>query len=512
MVVWKKWDDAKLAGAPREVILAVLLSNDASEATKKWAVTNMDWSLKPMALDGGISDPWERSLRHVPARVALAAIGPSSLSGLSEAVTGALSDPANDVLRHLTTALVYRPTAGTCDRIVAAMASRCETAALCDFLGDCLSFLPAGCASQLAYRGHFEKAGDTFWASEPAPRVSLVHVLGHRFWAAVDTFTAGAQTQRAVDAIRTVTDSAESPTDAAVARACAAVAILGSLTDSLASGLRVEARVALDLAAASPLEALAAEATFASAVLGPPPGSDADAAGLRDRLLKLARPSSRTPAIATVHRAAQELAYRFAGDSVVHAALKADAERGTPTAFVDACTKGPGLPLISSEIACVLFQWLEPADCTRLATRLWDPLADAEKAVVAGYSPLHVAAARSRSDFIAVYAGQPDVDVDAVVNAESKNGDTPLSLAGSRTVGDDAAIVECALLLVALRAQWGHPKKGSANALHAAQRLVAVHNGPGGSANALAVAERLCREARQGDDITYVVVVVACYR
>jgi len=145
--------------------------------------------------------------------------------------------------------------------------------------------------------------------------------------------------------------------------------------------------------------------------------------------------------------------------------------------FVDACVKGPGTALISSEIACTLFEWLEPVDCTRLAMRMWDALGDPEEAVVAGHTPLHIASSRARADFIAVYLSQESVDVAAAVNAESDRGCTLLSVCGSRTSFDYGAVIECALTLVAAGARWGRPSEGSAIALHAAARI--------GSADAL---------------------------
>lgn len=230
----------------------------------------------------------------------------------------------------------------------------------------------------------------------------------------------------------------------------------------------------LEAAAASSVEGLAAEATFASTLLDPLPGSASTAVDLRQRLLALARPSSRSPDSKTVQRAVQELVLRFPGDSVVHAALKADAARGSLTPFVAACISGHGAPLVSPEIACTLFQWLDADDGVRLAVHMWDPLRDLNEALEERLSPLHIAAARSRADFVAVYVGQEDVDVASGVNALSKTGWSPLGLVGTRTALDPHVTVECALTLVAACAAWGRVMPNIANAMQAAARTGSV--------------------------------------
>jgi len=102
---------------------------------------------------------------------------------------------------------------------------------------------------------------------------------------------------------------------------------------------------------------------------------------LRDRLLKLARPCARGPASATVHRAAAELALRFAGDSVVHAALKKDAERGFLSPFVDAVVKGHGLPSYRprSCVCCSSASGSSQTTAPASVMRMWDPRADPEE-------------------------------------------------------------------------------------------------------------------------------------
>jgi len=114
--------------------------------------------------------------------------------------------------------------------------------------------------------------------------------------------------------------------------------------------------------------------------------------------------------------------------------------------------------------------WFEPDDCTRLATRLWDPLADPEEAVAACFTPLHVAAARARSDFIAVFLSQEPDLAKRSINAESANGSTPLTVAGSRAADSRTPVqsADCAEILIAAGAKWGLPLPKSFNALHAA--------------------------------------------
>ena len=337
--------------------------------------------------------------------------------------------------------------------------------------------LPTGSAAKLLVRGLFEKAVSVFWGLHEAASVDTVQMLGHKFWSAVDATTGGGLIDSALAFVRAALPPVcpGHPSDDTVARACAAAAIVGSVSHMSTPEALAEAHSVIADACQSSVEALAAEATFASTVLEPLPGSATATEGVRDRLLTLARSApSRGPAAPTVHRAAAELARRFTGDSVVHAALKTDAKPlrgGRLTPFAEACVKGPGTALISSEIACTLFAWLEPADCTHLAIRLWDARENSEEAVAAGFTPLHVAASRARTDFIAVYLSEESVDVAAAVNAESRSGYTPLSVCGTRVSGDLSAVVDCSLALVAAGARWGRPCYRSSNALHAAATI-----------------------------------------
>ena len=461
------WNDAKLPGVPRDAILTVLLSDAAADDLKKWALTSTDWGHKAI---------YERryELGDVRACVSVADVGSSPPS---DAVCRAMSDPANDVLRHMTMALLYRPAPGTCDRIVSALAAGCEAATFCDFLGVCAPLLPSGCAAKLIVGGLFNKAVSVFWGLGATASVDTVQMLGHKFWSAVDATTGGALIDRALTTLRSALPPScpGNPSDDTVACACIAAAIVGSVSHMSTPEALAEVHSVIALAASSSIDSLASEATFASTVLEPLPGSTAAVEGIRDRLLILVRSApSRGAATPTVHRASAELARRFAGDSVVHAALKADAKPlrgGRMTPFVEACVRGPGTALISSEIACTLFAWLEPADCTRLAIRLWDAREDSEEAVAAGLTPLHIAASRARTDFIAVYLGQESLDVATVVNTMSGGGCTPLDVCGSRAEGDLDAVVECALALVAAGARWSRPREGAANALHVAIKI-----------------------------------------
>ena len=420
----KSWNNAKLPGVPRDVILAVLLSDAADDDLKQWALTSTDWG------DDSVDHKWGE-LQRISARVSLTAAG-STLP--PDVVCYAQSDPANDVLRHLTMALLYRPAPGMCDRIVTALGAGCEAATFCDFLGACAPLLPIGCAATLAVRLLFEMALSVFWDLDGVVSVDTVQMLGHKFWSAADATTGGALIDRALTVIRTALPPMCSgrPSDSAIARACTAVAIVGSVSRMSTPEALVDVHSVIALAASSSIDALASEATFASTVLEPLPGSSVAIEGVRERLLALARPPpSRGASTFTVRRAAIELGRRFAGDSVVHAALKADAKplRGRRmTPFAEACAEGPGIVLISSEIACTLFEWLEPVESTRLAMRMWDARGDSDEAVAAGFAPIHVAASRARTDFITVYLSQESVDVEAAVNVESASGFTPLGV------------------------------------------------------------------------------------
>lgn len=491
----QEWHEAKLAGVPREIVLALLLSEKASPKLQMWALDKTDWRANAVSLEK------MEELEHIRVRSSPA----SGLPLPPASVTGALSDAANDVLRQLVAALIYRPPAGLCNRLLSAMAVGCDSAVLCDFLGDCVPLLPAGCAPKLAFRAAIEKAVAAFWSLQPAPSVSTVQMLRHTFWSLADATTGGAQTRRALDAIRACLSLAAPAepacsTDAdTISRACAAAAIVGSVAHTLTPELLAEAHSVITLASQSPVEALAAEAIFAGTVLDPLLGATPES--LRERLLKLSRPTLRGPVTATVNRAASELALRFAGDSVVRTTLKLDAERGFLTPFVEACIKGPGLALISSEIALVLFKWLETNDCTRLAMRMWDPLGDPNEAVAAGLSPEYIAAARARSDFIAVFANQNDADIAAAVNGESLSGtsSTLLNVTGSRTFcNSDAvsgAVIDCADILIAAGARWGRPLPNVPNVLHAAAYLGSLD-----TMNRLLSAPGACRDIVNSSD------------
>jgi len=97
--LWRMWDTAKFAGVPREAVLAVLLSIDAPPVMKNCAL---------------ITTLWQEHSRIVVDLIytrIYARLSPSAGLPLSSAaVVGALSDPANDVLRQLAAALLNRPT------------------------------------------------------------------------------------------------------------------------------------------------------------------------------------------------------------------------------------------------------------------------------------------------------------------------------------------------------------------------------------------------------------------
>lgn len=499
--LWQKWFDAKRGGTPREVVLTMALSDDPLDDARRRILTCRDWNVNGFSV---------HDLRDVRARLSFAS------PPASETVITAVCDPANDVLRILASALFCRPlaTPAMCDRLISSMAAGCEAAALCDFLGDCLPLLPANIAAELLCRENFERAATTVWDLAHVLPVSKVRLLGHKFWSAVDAVTSSGQAvdaaascgqaRRAIAIIRAALSSpgsSESSSDDAVSRACVAAAVLGCLSRISSPEVLAEAHAVLEAASASSFTDLAAEAVFARPLLDPLPGSEASAVDMRERLLRLVRPTSHNPDHNVVCRAAQELALRFPSDSVVHAALKADAERGSLTPFVAACTSSYGLSLVSPEIACTLFQWFEPVESTRLSMLMWDPLGSARDAVEERLTPLHIAASRLRADFIAVYLGVQDIDVNGVVNALSVMGWSPLSIACTRTVeADPSSAVECALTLIASGAAWGAAVPRADNALHYAAATGSIDavrsllSAPGANRGILNAINKVCME------------------
>ena len=190
-------------------------------------------------------------------------------------------------------------------------------------------------------------------------------------------------------------------------RACAAAQVLGSISRFTSPELLREAHKVLEDAAVSPIEALAAEAVFARVVLDPLPvdgaGVDPSASDMRQRLLALAQRSSGDTRVAD--RAAAELVRRFTGDGDVNAALKRAAAGAVMTPFIAACVEGPGLPLVSLEVACTLFQWLPPDKAASLAHRMWDARSDGKRLVAGRFTPLHIAALTGHHEFILVFCG-----------------------------------------------------------------------------------------------------------
>jgi len=89
---------------------------------------------------------------------------------------------------------------------------------------------------------------------------------------------------------------------------------------------------------------------------------------------------------------------------------------------------------------------------------MWDPAADADAVVDEALSPLHIAAARARTDVIAAFLGQCDGDLRAI-NRAAKDGRTPL---------DCANTVECITALLDGGATLGSPSPGTSTPLHVA--------------------------------------------
>ena len=277
----------------------------------------------------------------------------------------------------------------------------------------------------------FAAATAAFWEGQAA-RSTLAQALGHHFWTVADVLSDGGQARRALAALAAFASPCN-VLGSGLERACAGVTVLGCLSRLVTPGDTPAAVEALRVAATSKHEALSVGAALASAILDAGPGS---LVSLRQRLLNLAlRPGDGRGSMQLARRAAAELAARFPGDRDVHAELLRLAMRPVPTPFVQACVAGPGIALVSLEVAAALFRapWLDASARTALATRLWHRDADPPQLYVdQGCSPLHVAAARGRADFITLMCSRESTAaVTAAVTALSKDGCTPLFVAAA---------------------------------------------------------------------------------
>ena len=66
--IWDTWNKAKLPGVPREVILAVLLSDAAGDDLMQWALSLTNWSKDAVSMK-------QHALFEISSRVSLAAVG-----------------------------------------------------------------------------------------------------------------------------------------------------------------------------------------------------------------------------------------------------------------------------------------------------------------------------------------------------------------------------------------------------------------------------------------------------
>lgn len=356
----------------------------------------------------------------------------ASRADAPEIIIKALCDPANDVLRLLAVALSPGDSPDVTDSIVEALRAGSKSpATFVDQLSRCVRESP--CAPRLACRQLFDDVAVAFW--EQRPRVDTVQLLGHQFWVVADTVSGGAQARRALAALgvfATPCNFLRSGLEPAVA----AAQIIGGLTRLATPSDLADALAALRLASASSAKSLAAEAVFALAMLDQPALAEkkGSSGGLRQRLLELALRTNAADAAAVVPRAALELANRYAGDRVVEATLLRLATGTTPSPFVMACVTGPGVRLVSLEVAVALFKtpWLDETSRVQLASRLWSRTWSRghDYSHEYGYTPLHVAAACGRADFITLLANQDRITA-KLVNARLTSGETPLHLAVS---------------------------------------------------------------------------------
>lgn len=357
----------------------------------------------------------------------------ASRTDVPEVIVKALCDPANDVLRLLAVSLSPGDSPDVTDSIVEALRAGSKSpTTFVDQLSRCVRESP--CAPRLACRQLFDDVAAAFW--EQRPRVVTVQLLGHQFWVAADAVSGGAQARRALAAL-SVFASPCNFLKSGLEPAVASAQIIGGLTRLAIPSDLADALAALRLASASSAKPLAAEAVFAMAMLDQPALAEkGSSGGLRQRLLELALRTSAADAAAVVPRAALELANRYVGDRVVEATLLRLATGTTPSPFVMACVTGPGVRLISLEVAVALFKapWLDAQSRVQLATRLWSWSRMWSRgrnySHKDGYTPLHVAAAYGRADFITLLANQERVTA-KLVNARLTSGETPLHLAVS---------------------------------------------------------------------------------
>ena len=441
---FKRWAESRLGAPPRDAVLAVLLSAGTSSDLKSWALSSPAW------------EDWN-DRREELERVTLVVPQPSELPAMPPRLARAAANAANGSMCHVALALCTQHPC-TCTFIAAAAASGCTISRFTDLLGDCIQ--SCACAASFWFRESFSNAAAAFWDS--APSAIAADRLGVAFWAVADAVTGGEQASRAISLLRAATAAGDHLAVDIVDRASAASVVLASIAHFTTPEALAEARRVLEQASKAK-EPLYTEASLALAILDPPVASAASASApirgapsLKQRLLQLATSPSSSASI--VSRTAKELATRFPDDADVRSALKTAAGRRGKSRFVDACVTGPGLPLVTMEIALELFRRLSPPERIRLALRMWDPSADADAAVAEAVTPLHVAAARARANFVFAFLAECNGEC-GVVNKASKGGSTPL---------DHASSVYCIAALLEVGATCGVPRPSCRTSLHVA--------------------------------------------
>lgn len=438
---------------PRDAVLSVLLSLGASNQLKQWSLTSPAW------------DDWRDHLRELcELSIFLPSPAPPSVSPL---LVRAASNPSNNFFRHVLVATCTKDPC-TCNILASAVAFGCAASQFTDLMGDCIQY--SSCAADLWCSKLFATAATMFWHLAPFSRAS--ELLGSRFWTLADAVTGGEQSKRSIRILGATADTScqLARHDDVLDRERVAIVVLRSILRCASPEYFAEARRVLERASTSTTESIAAEAALALASLEPPVAwatsccaTAYEGAGLRERLLLLA--SSTTSPSATVRRVTVELANRFSGDVDVRAGLRAAIMRDGMSHFVDACVTGLGLCFVSTDIALELFMRVPPPECTRLASRMWDPTADAEAAVAEALTPLHIAAARKKAVFVETFLDQCGGDLRAV-NCSSNSGSTPL---------DHADCIECITVLLDAGAVCGRPRPGTPTSLHYAAKNGSVH-------------------------------------
>lgn len=413
---------------PRDTFMAVLLSNVPSEI-KTWALRyccQMD-SKKDLA--------FYECTQHASAYTRAA-------SCMSQQVIRVLAIPSNSHLRSLALGLC-EPESNTSVLVLEALAAGSPVNRYCDFLAGCIQYYPPN-GSLIPYHEIIDGAVAAFWES-PSPESA--QLLAGKFWRVAYAVNC-AQARRAIQEIQDAIGPYKSSDDSVCVRASAAACVLGLIASFKSTPELIAAHEVLEAASRSTNVRLVEQSAIARAHLDPCPQSNTASAipsGEKrvQRLLRIVQANScDVTETAALEQAVTELAEHHRNSNDVNGALKSSVAQTFktfgPTPFLAAILKGFGNALVSTDVACMIFQcpWLSSTDSIRLAIRLWAPAETSDKPFIAErYTPLHVAAKFNRLDFIDAFCCTQDSDViKAALEKVNAAGETPLAVAE----GDEA--------------------------------------------------------------------------